>query len=185
MNTVNIDGIELFNSMYPNFFESVKNLPEDAVYEEMLLPLGDRNFTYKNDFGEDISFGFYNGEADVLREAIEKVDKDWVQFFDGGRVYCGYCGGKIASFCLVDDMGEHDVNGRTFKVGGPGCVGTVPEFRRKGIGLVMVARVTEILADEGFDVSYIHYTGVADWYAKLGYMTFAKWGKNGFIGNNP
>ena len=108
-----------------------------------------------------------------------------MQFFDGGRVYCGYCGGKIASFCLVDDMGEHDVNGRTFKVGGPGCVGTVPEFRRKGIGLVMVARVTEILADEGFDVSYIHYTGVADWYAKLGYMTFAKWGKNGFIGNNP
>ena len=53
MNTVNIDGIELFNSMYPNFFESVKKLPEDAVYEEMLLPLGDRNFTYKKDFGED------------------------------------------------------------------------------------------------------------------------------------
>lgn len=89
MNTVNIDGIELFNSMYPNFFESVKKLPEDAVYEEMLLPLWDRNFTYKKDFGEDITFGFYNGEADVLREAIEKVDKDWVQFFDGGRVYCG------------------------------------------------------------------------------------------------
>lgn len=42
MNVVNIDGIELFNSMYPNFFGSVKNLPDDAVYEEMLLPLGDR-----------------------------------------------------------------------------------------------------------------------------------------------
>ena len=82
-------------------------------------------------------------------------------------------------------MGEYNVNGRTLKVGGPGCVGTVPEFRRKGIGLTMVAKVTEIFADEGFDVSYIHYTGVADWYAKLGYRTFAKWGKSGFIGNNP
>lgn len=185
MDIVNIDGIELFNSMYPNFFESVKHLHEDAVYEEMLLPLGDKNFTYKDDLGEDISFVFYNGEADALREAVGKVDKDWVQFFDGGRVYCGCCGGKIASFCLVDDMGEHIVNGRKIMVGGLGCVGTVPEFRRKGIGLAMVARVTEILADECFDVSYIHYTGVADWYAKLGYRTFAKWGKNGFIGNNP
>ncbi len=183
MNIVNIDGIKLFNSMYPNFFESVKNLPEDAVYEEMLLPLRDKNFTYKKDFGEDISFGFYNGEADVLREAVEKVDKDWVQFFDGGRVYCGYCGGEIASFCIVDDMGEHIVNGCKIRVGGPGCVGTVPEFRRMGIGLAMVARVTEILAGEGFDVSYIHYTGVADWYAKLGHKTFAKWGKNGFVQN--
>lgn len=182
---MDIDGIGLFSSMYPDFFGSVKNLPEDAVYEEMLLPLRGRNFTYKNDFGEDISFGFYKGEADALIEAVEKVDKDWVQFFDGGRVYCGCCCGKLASFCLVDDMGEHNVNGRTLKVGGPGCVGTVPEFRRKGIGLAMVARVTEILADEGFDVGYIHYTAVADWYAKLGYRTFAKWGKNGFIGNNP
>ena len=74
---MDIDGIGLFNSMYPDFFGSVKNLPEDAVYEEMLLPLRERNFTYKNDYGKDISFGFYKGEADALREAVEKVDKDY------------------------------------------------------------------------------------------------------------
>ena len=178
------DCIELFNSIYPNFFESVRDLPETAVYEEMLLPLGNLDFAYKTELGVDITFGFYNGGAEELKRAVEKVDEDWVQFFDGGRIYCGYCGGEITSFCIVDDMGERTVNGRKIRVGGPGCVGTVPEFRRRGIGLAMVARVTEILADEGFDVSYIHYTGVADWYAKLGYKTFAKWGKNGFIANN-
>lgn len=175
--------LKLFDSLYPDFFESesVKSLPDDAVYEEMTLMLGDKNFDYKEELGEDISFGFYNGDADTLKEAVAKVDKDWVQYFDGDRIYCAYCRGEIAGFCIVDDMGEHILNGRSYKVGGPGCVGTVPEFRRKGIGLAMVARVTKLLADEGVDIGYIHYTGVADWYAKLGYKTFAKWGRNGFI----
>lgn len=180
-----MDMLKLFDSLYPDFFESgsAKTLPDDAVYEEMMLWLGDKNFGCEETLGGDISFGVYDGDAETLKEAVAKVDEDWVQFFDGARVYCGYCGGRIASFCIVDDMGEHILDGQKYKVGGPGCVGTVPEFRRRGIGLAMVARVTKLLADEGFDISYIHYTGVADWYAKLGYKTFAKWGRNGFIGN--
>lgn len=180
-----MDLLKLFDSLYPDFFESgsIKCLPDDAVYEEMVLWLGDKNFSCKDDLGGEITFGIYDGDIAALKEAVAKVDKDWVQYFDGARVYCGYCGGKIAGFCIVDDMGEHILDGRSIKVGGPGCVGTVPEFRRRGIGLAMVARVTKLLADEGFDISYIHYTGVAGWYAKLGYKTFAKWGRNGFIGN--
>ena len=176
-----MDMLELFDSLYPDFFKigSVKSLPDNAVYEEMALTLGDKSFEREEELGEDISFGVYDGDVDTLKAAVTKVDRDWVQYFDGARVFCGYCGGKIASFCIVDDMGEHILNGQSVKVGGPGCVGTVPEFRRKGIGLAMVARVTKLLADEEFDISYIHYTGVADWYAKLGYKTFAKWNRNG------
>ena len=175
------DTILLFNSLYPDFFESesIKNMPEDEVYEEMLFSLKSEVISYEKSFTEDVSFGFFDGSSQELKAAVGKVDKDWVQYFDGGRVFCGYCGGMIASFCIVDDMGEHTVNGSRLKVGGPGCVGTVPEFRNKGIGLSMVARVTKLLADEGFDISYIHYTGVADWYARLGYKTVIKWGKNG------
>lgn len=178
------DGIILFNSLFPNFFESesIKTMHDAESFEEMILSLGERLCGYEKELGEDISFGFYNGDKDALKAAVAKVDEDWVQFFDGGRIFCGYCGGEIASFCIVDDMGEHDVNGRSFRVGGPGCVGTVPEYRRRGIGLAMVARVTKILADEGFDISYIHYTGVADWYAKLGYKTIVKWDRNGVFG---
>ena len=43
----------------------------------------------------------------------------------------------------------------------------------------MIKHVTQILKDEGYDYSYIHYTGVASWYEKLGYKTSIKWNKNG------
>ena len=106
----------------------------------------------------------------------------WLPLFnEKSRVYCGFIDGRIASFCMIENMGEHMLDGRTVKIGGPGCVGTVPEYRKRGIGLMMVKNVTQILKEEGYDFSYIHYTGVAPWYQKLGYRTVLKWNKNGMI----
>ena len=179
------DYISLFNSMHKGFFEgeSVKDLSEGEVFEEMLLPL--KKFDpsiYEKKLPENITFGFYEGEISEIKKEIEKVSPDWVQFFgEAGRIFCGYIDSKVASFCLAEDMGEHIVNGRRLKIGGPGCVGTVPEYRNNGIGLTMVKLVTEILKNEGYDYSYIHYTAVTDWYAKLGYKTILKWNKNGII----
>ena len=61
------------------------------------------------------------------------------------------------------------------------CVGTVPEYRRQGIGLKMVQNVTQILKEKGYALGYIHYTGVGHWYAKLGYQTLVKWNSGGII----
>ena len=36
----------------------------------------------------------------------------------------------------------------------------------------MVARVTEYLKIKGMVVSFIYFTGVAEWYEKIGYKTF-------------
>ena len=58
---------------------------------------------------------------------------------------------------------------------------TDPAYRRRGIGLEMVRRATGILKEKGYDISYIHYTGVAHWYAKLGYQTVLRWNGNGFL----
>ncbi|MBO7531565.1 MAG: hypothetical protein J6T50_07145, partial [Lachnospiraceae bacterium] len=66
-----------------------------------------------------------------------------------------------------------------WKIGGPGCVGTVPEYRDRGIGLTMVRNVTQILRDELYDYSYIHYTYETGWYSKLGYTTFLTWTGSG------
>ncbi len=90
---------------------------------------------------------------------------------------CGYFNGKVVSFCLVENMGTHTINEKTIKVGGPGCVGTLPEYRDKGIGLMMVKKATQLLRDEGYDYSYIHFTCVAQWYAKLGYKDSYENGK--------
>lgn len=105
-----------------------------------------------------------------------------MEFFTGeGRVLCGYLDGKVVSFCHVENIGTYNINGQTLKIGGPGCVGTLPEYSDRGIGLTMVKKATQILKEEGYDYSYIHYTYVAQWYAKLGYETVLKWTKIGIL----
>lgn len=176
-------NILLFERIYPNFFESdtIRSLPEGLFFDEMLLPLSEFDIRKYDKYPEgNISFGFYEGCLDEIKKAAGKVDRDWAQLFDGiNRIYCGFKDGNITSFCLVDDMGTHDINGQRLKIGGPGCVGTLPEYRCKGIGLTMVRNVTQILKEEGYDYSYIHFTGVAPWYAKLGYKTAVTWSRNG------
>ena len=180
------DYAALFNALHPRFFEraDILALPEGVVYEEMLLPLsGFDPHIYDKKTAPDISFGFYNGDISGLKKCADRVINGWSEFFNrDSRAYCGFVGGSIASFCIVEDMGTHSVNGRSLRVGGPGCVGTLPEYRDRGIGLIMVRNVTQLLKDEGFDYSYIHYTAVAGWYEKLGYKTILKWTGGGFTG---
>ena len=85
------------------------------------------------------------------------------------------CGLIFASFCLLDDFGEYE----GVKIGAPGCVGTVTEYRRQGIGLRMIQLATAWFKEHGYDLSYIHYTYVGHWYARLGYKTVVKWNCNG------
>lgn len=179
------DYIFLLNCIHPNFFdgEVVRGLPEESVFDELILPLNEFDIhKYDKTLDDSISFGFYGGDLDALKKEVEKVVQDWPQYFNQkDRIYCGYVDGKIASFCLVEDMGIHNIDGCEMKIGGPGCVGTLLEYRHKGIGLTMVKHVTQILKEEGYDYSYIHFTGVASWYQKLGYKTSIKWSKNGVL----
>ena len=177
---------KLFNDMHPGFFERdyIQRVPENEPASEMLLRL--QSFDekiYNKDFPDNIHFGYYNGELSILQEAVHAVLPHWVPFFDGkSRVYCAFESGKIVSFCMIEDFGEHMVAGMSRKIGGPGCVGTLPEYRSRGIGLSMVRNVTKILQDEFYDYSYIHYTYEMDWYAKLGYKTFLRWSCRGIVG---
>ena len=179
------EGILLFNSLHPNFFEQahIRELPNEYVFDEMILDLDNFDpLIYDRKLGSEISFGFYQGEICEIKKAAEEVDRDWVQYFDTDqRIYCGYFEGKPVSFCTIGDLGVHNINGRKLKVGGPGCVGTIPQYRGRGIGLTMVRNVTQILKEEGFDHSYIHYTSEAAWYEKLGYKTMIRWTGKGIL----
>lgn len=170
---------KLFYKLYPDFFEDdgIKKLSENEVFEEMILLL--EKFDKRDIIiPENVTFGFFDGDFNELKNAIERVEPEWTEFFERNtRTYCGFENGNIASFC---SLSVTEYSG--LKIGFPGCVGTVPEYRRRGIGLAMINNVTEILKKECCDISYIHYTAVAEWYAKLGYVSFMKWGRNGRIG---
>ncbi|MCR5466696.1 MAG: GNAT family N-acetyltransferase [Lachnospiraceae bacterium] len=176
---------KLFLSIHPGFFERdyVKRVPEDESASEMFLRLQEFDpECYQKDLPENVTFGYYNGDFEELLAAVGEVIPHWVPLFSKeSRVYCGFVDGKIASFCMIENFGEHVVDGMTWKIGGPGCVGTVPAYRDRGIGLSMVRNVTQILREELYDYSYIHYTYETKWYGKLGYRTVLSWNGKGFV----
>ena len=175
----------IFNEIHPGFFDRdyVKRVADDEPASEMFMGLENMDaYCYEKSFPENITFGYYEGDMEELKDAVKKVIPHWVPLFtENSRVYCGYADGKIASFCMIEDFGEHIICGRKCKIGGPGCVGTLPEYRDRGIGLTMVRNVTGILKDELYDYSYIHYTYETAWYAKLGYRTVLRWNGKGFV----
>lgn len=175
---------DLFLEIHPGFFarDYIRNIPAGEIASEQLLRL--QEFAperYEKHFPDDVTFGYYEGGLEELREIVGKVIPHWPQIFnENSRVYCGYVDGKVVSFCMIEDFGEHEINGVKCRIGGPGCVGTLEEYRDRGIGLTMVKHVTQILREELYDYSYIHYTYEPQWYAKLGYKTVLRWSGRGF-----
>ena len=171
---------QLFEEIHPGFFrdKGIAGMPEDRVFSELIMDLREETplevpFTCP----EGMTFSEYHGENGPLREAVGAVDEDWVQFFpEGTPVYCAFDGNRIAAFCILTDWDRH----QGLRIGGPGCVGTVPEYRGKGIGLELVRRATNLLREKDFDLSWIHYTHLERWYQKLGYRTILKWNRGGF-----
>lgn len=176
---MSIDYTALFHALHPDFFsdDSIRSLPPEDVFEEQLLDLHTFSADQVNlPCPDHITFGFFSGDINALRSAVRQVDEDWVQYFqDGDQVYCAFDGDQIVSFCTVDEFGRYD----SLRIGGPGCVGTIPAYRKQGIGLKLVQNATAMLKEQGFDMSYIHYTHVGHWYARLGYQTILRWNAHG------
>ena len=172
---------KLFNKLHPNFFEeeNIRTLPRDWVFTELVMDLrGDLPNMTPTHFRNGITFGKYQGELAVLRNAVAQVDEDWVQYFtEQCQYFCAFDNEKIIAFCSLADMGWF----QGVHIGGPGCVGTIPEYRERGIGLEMVRLATETLRRDGFDLSWIHYTHLAHWYMKLGYQPVLRWNSGGIL----
>jgi len=178
---MSISYADMFNTLKPGFFgeASIRSLPREHIFEEQVLDLRTFDVNAVNvPYPSQITFGFYSGDIAALREAVALVDDDWVEYFDPeDQIYCAFDGDKVVSFCLLDAFGQY----AGLRVGGPGCVGTIPEYRQQGIGLKMVQNATAILKEQSYDLSYIHYTHVGHWYARLGYKTVLRWNSSGII----
>lgn len=171
---------EMFAALQPGFFEKeyIRTLPEDETYVEQVIDLHSWQEGAPVECPGHITFGYYQGDIETLQAAVREVEDDWVQWFGkGDHVYCAFDGDKVVSFCILDAFGEY----KGLKVGAPGCVGTVPAYRKQGIGLRMVQKATAILREQGYDLSWIHYTAVGHWYARLGYETVVRWNCKGII----
>lgn len=157
------------------FFER-RGYASDGFCDEMTRTIGDFSSTdFPIDLPQGSGFGWYSGSHEALLHAVADVDEDWTQYFTpDSRVFCAFFGGEITSFCLVDPDSQCILSDGRNKVGVIGCVGTVHRHRRKGLGLKMVALASDELNKAGCDLCFIHYTSVADWYAKLGYKTFLR-----------
>ncbi|MCR5584782.1 MAG: GNAT family N-acetyltransferase [Lachnospiraceae bacterium] len=176
-----MDFKALFDKIHPGFFEQeyIKGMSDNVLFSELVLDLH-KDKLNKTGFNDDgrITFGEYHGELSLLHDAIQRVESDWVQYFtEYSRTFCAFDGDRIVAFCGLTNMGTFD----GIKIGGPGCVGTIPDYRKQGIGLEMVKRATEIFMREGYDLSWIHFTYLEDWYSKLGYRTVLKWDNNGIV----
>lgn len=178
---MNLNYEDLLLTFYPGFFEqeSIRSIPPEKVYVEQILDLSAFSCeTLSLTCPDQITFGMYAGDWNVLLAAVEAVQPKWLPFFKAGdKVYCALDGDKIASFCLLRHFGTY----QHLLIGGPGCVGTVPSYRKQGIGLKLIQNVTALLKEQGYDASYIHYTGVGHWYAKLGYETVLRWTHQGIL----
>ena len=165
------EGRKIVEAVFPKVLAwGADGLAPGKREDEMLLALG--GYTDPLPALDGVTFGFYFGDPAPLLKAVNEVEPNWAKYYDGREpAFCGFVGDTVVSFCLLSDFGERNILGERAKIGGTGCVGTVPAYRRRGIGLKMVSLGTLILQERGFDYSYIHDTGVPDWYAKLGYKT--------------
>lgn len=143
-------------------------------YLEMDMFLKDYQLTAM-EVPEEVTFGYYEGNLEMLHKAVAEVEEEWVQYFNReDKFFCAYIDGKIIAFCILGFDDDCVLADGSNKVGSVGCVGTLPQYREKGIGLNMVARATQILKEAGCDRSFIHYTALDKWYGRLGYKTFMR-----------
>lgn len=150
---------------------------EDCI--EMKMPLAEFDYDGLNipPCPDGTVFGYVekDGCKDLLR-AVGDVDTDWVQYFTpGSPVFAARVNGKIVGFCMIDENADTIISDGSNNVCSIGCVGVVPEMRKNGIGLSMVAEAARIAKRDGCTDAFIHYTYLDKWYGRLGFKTFLRY----------
>ncbi len=121
------------------------------------------------------SWGFFEkqgftsvGECDEMILKLEDFQLDKLTLHGSNIAEYGWFDGKLedirTAVSLVDEnWPQYFTNPKNIYVAKVN--GEIASF-------CLVARVTEYLKIQGMDVSFIFFTGVAEWYEKIGYRTF-------------
>ena len=164
---------EQWNDMRCHFFEKRGYNASNGCIE-MKMELSDFSEDKTPEYPDDVKFGYCTEDkSDELREAVNQINPEWLQFFDNGSpVFTAEKDGKLVGFCIVDVNADTVISTGKNNIGMIGCVGVLPSYRRHGIGLAMVAKAMLDVKSQGCDEVFIHYTYLDWWYGRLGFKTF-------------
>ncbi|MBE6658543.1 MAG: GNAT family N-acetyltransferase [Ruminococcaceae bacterium] len=127
---------------------------------------------------ENVTYRFAAAtDTDELLTAVERTDSGWTSLYRDcdDDILLAICDGRIVGFELLGEYGGIFTQ-NAHKHGSIGCVGVIPEYRRRGIGLDMTARAVQMLKDRGCDKIQLLYLVLDHWYGKLGfYKTSTQW----------
>lgn len=167
------DGVDV-----THFFKK-RGYKGDSVTYNMDIDTADFEYNLLNiPKPENITYRFAESfDLDELLRAVEQTEPGWVDMYRecDEEILLAICDGKIVGFEMLSDEGGIFTKNAE-KHGCIGCVGVVPKFRKKGIGLDMTARAVQILKEKGCDKVQLLYLILDKWYGKLGfYITSTQW----------
>lgn len=170
-----VTPVEQWKEMRNSFFENEGYSARNGCLE-MRMKLSDFDFDSLDIplCPSDTEFGYISeADRDELLAAVEKVDENWVKYFTfESPIFAAKRDGKLVGFCIVDVNSDTIISNGSNNVGVIGCVGVVPESRRNGIGLAMVAHAMQDIKQKGCDDAFIHFTYLDWWYGRLGFKPF-------------
>ena len=97
---------------------------------------------------------------------------DWTCFIENGLSDSGALVGTVLLESRRPERWKIDCG---TQAGSLNVLGVAPQFQGQGVGLALTARAMEILRDRGCSRCYIQWTGLTDWYGKLGSRPWARY----------
>ena len=109
---------------------------------------------------------------DEIPAAVKNVEPAWLGVYENTDedVLLAKVNGKIAGFCIP--AGWNRFFGSRRDVGSVSCVGVLPEYRNRGVGLAMVSEALRYLSGNECTRAELLYTSIPHWYGKLGFVPF-------------
>ena len=169
---------KVFNEVYPNFFEKkdIRSLSEDHIFYELVFDLTDGDRLLKYDKPK-INVELRMCDAHKIKDAVALVNENWVKYFKRGtKACCLYCNNRLVSFCLIETK---EVNGS--HIGFIGCLGTLPDYRNNGCASYLISYITATMYSAEYDLVWIHYTYLDEWFSDIGFETVLEWNCRGLL----
>ncbi len=116
-----------------------------------------------------------SGDCGEIRSMVAAVEPNWLRYCDSYKdrvIITAELSGRKIGFVLADDNAETIITEDGFRTGLLGYAGVLPEYRRKGTGLGMIAFAADYLIRQGCTDVFINYTSLDEWYSGAGFEEY-------------